>query len=199
MFWLTPLFNAPIGRWDVGQANSFSSMFRGALAFNQPLPWDVSSAQNMDLMFEDAPVFNQPIGSWDVRGVSRMNNMFANATSFNQNLCSWGNKVAVTVELKAIFEDSACSQTSLPDLSIRPSGPWCGYCGSPVPTPGSVAPTAAPVTAPPTLTFAPTGPTFRPTSIDRLDLKSGSTTVTMKYCATLLLSLATGYFVVLQA
>ena len=195
MFWNARLFNAPIGDWDVGVVQNFESMFRSAHSFNQPLlSWDVSSAQIMGYMFEDAIAFNQPLQNWDVSGATSLQNMFGNASAFNQNICSFGSKVDISANIDAMFEGSACPETSSPDLFAVPSGPWCAFCGSPAPASG---PSMAPTTAQPTLTFQPTGPTEKPTSVEPgVGVNPSTGAVAGRLFAAVLLGIVTGSLLV---
>ena len=52
-----------------------SSLFQGALAFNQPLSFDTSSVTNMRSMFSSASAFDQPL-SLDTSSVTNMGVMF---------------------------------------------------------------------------------------------------------------------------
>ena len=80
MFCLASSFNHPLASSDVGNVLTFENMFSPAHMLNQSLPWDVSSAQNMDRMFEDARSFNQQsLQDWDMKDVSTMKCMFSNA------------------------------------------------------------------------------------------------------------------------
>lgn len=66
------------------------SMFRAALAFDQPLSaWDVRRVTQMEFMFAGAVRFNQPLSTWDVRSVRSTQHMFTRAFSFNQPLADW--------------------------------------------------------------------------------------------------------------
>ena len=48
-----------------------AALFVGAAAFDQPLPWDVSSVRVMDECFYFASSFNQAL-PWDVSSVETM-------------------------------------------------------------------------------------------------------------------------------
>jgi hypothetical protein len=88
MFKMARLFNSPLsveGLDSTGKWTDASSMFFGALVFNQPLAWDTSSVTNMDSMFDNTPDFNQPL-AWDTSSVTNMNIMFYGAHVFNQPL-----------------------------------------------------------------------------------------------------------------
>lgn len=55
-------------------------MFRGSLAFDQPLDkWNVSNVTTMQHMFRKTKVYNQPIDKWNVSDVTNMFNMFKDA------------------------------------------------------------------------------------------------------------------------
>ena len=47
MFREAGAFNHPLTGWDVSSVKDMSSMFEGAVSFNQPLAWDVSSVKDM--------------------------------------------------------------------------------------------------------------------------------------------------------
>ena len=69
---------------------SMSTMFLGAVLFNQPIGnWDMSNVTRIDDMFNGASAFNQPIGSWNTSNVTNMGNMFSLASAFNQPIGSW--------------------------------------------------------------------------------------------------------------
>jgi surface protein len=76
--------------WDVSNVTSMREVFRGAIAFNQPIvDWDTSNVTIMLKMFNGATAFNQDIGSWDVSNVTNMEDMFDNAFAFNQDIGAW--------------------------------------------------------------------------------------------------------------
>lgn len=54
------LYGWPINNWCVDQIQDFSSLFIGAVDFNEPLNgWNVSNALTMQDMFAYASTFNQ--------------------------------------------------------------------------------------------------------------------------------------------
>ncbi len=60
-----------ISSWNTANVRDFSSMFRGATAFNQPLSsWNVTQATNMDNMFFGAVAFSQDLTNWCVTGIT---------------------------------------------------------------------------------------------------------------------------------
>ncbi|WFQ93483.1 hypothetical protein MFERI15181_00399 [Mycoplasma feriruminatoris] len=86
-------FNQNINDWNVSNVSNMSSLFEGATKFNSELSkWDTSHVTNMAKMFKDAKTFNQNIANFDIKNVMFFNNMFENASSFNQNLSSWSFK-----------------------------------------------------------------------------------------------------------
>ena len=54
-------------------------MFHQASVFNQHFRLNTSSVTNMSSMFRGALVFNQDIGAWDVSGVTNMEAMLLDA------------------------------------------------------------------------------------------------------------------------
>ena len=53
MFTGNSVFDQDIGGWGVGTCTNFSNMFSGATSFNQYLPWDFSSATNLNTMLDN--------------------------------------------------------------------------------------------------------------------------------------------------
>lgn len=79
-------------RWNVGQVEDMSEMFRnsyGGTALTSLEEWDVSNAKSMKGMFKNAGAFNAQIGSWDVRNVEDMSDMFNGANGFSRDITSW--------------------------------------------------------------------------------------------------------------
>ena len=95
LFFKVPLFNEPIGDWDVSNLTEMSYMFRNdgmdiGSTFNQPIGnWNVSKVTTMEEMFCGTTSFNQDISSWNVISVNSMKAMFYGTTSFNQNIGKW--------------------------------------------------------------------------------------------------------------
>ena len=91
MFMNTTNFNNEIGPdWDTSNVTDMSSMFEGALAFNNG-----SSIDNM--------------GDWNVGSVTDMSGMFQNATVFNQNLKDWVVDLGPVSNMTNIFKGAGCS------------------------------------------------------------------------------------------
>ncbi|AXE60779.1 hypothetical protein DA803_01595 [[Mycoplasma] phocae] len=81
-------FNQDLSSWDISNVKDMSSMFEGALAFNngeKTLTWKGNAKNNTatTFMFKNAKKFNQDISSWDVSNVKSMWSMFEGAESFN--------------------------------------------------------------------------------------------------------------------
>ncbi|GEM_PF-1872233 len=68
---------------DLNGVTNMKLVFRQAIAFNQPLDWDVSTVTNMNAMFSFATLFDQDLSAWDVSMVEDMEKMFKSATVFN--------------------------------------------------------------------------------------------------------------------
>jgi hypothetical protein len=92
-----------------------AQMFWTARKFNQPLPFDTSSATSFSLMFFRANAFNQPL-AWDTSSVTDMSNMFWQATNFNQDLSSWD--FSNVVDCNRMFASSALDITNYDPLLI---------------------------------------------------------------------------------
>ena len=88
LFFKVPLFNQPIGDWDVSNVTDMSYMFRNdgmdiGSAFNQPIGnWDLSNVNNISFMFYDAITFNQNLSNWDIKNIR-------NHFSFSFNTPNW--------------------------------------------------------------------------------------------------------------
>ena len=81
---------ANIGSWNTANVTTMSSMFSGALAFNQPIgTWNTGAVTNMSFLFDATNSFDQPIGTWNTAGVTNMQAMFQHASAFNQPLANW--------------------------------------------------------------------------------------------------------------
>jgi len=75
-------------------AINMTSIFNGAILFNQPLSsWNTSQVTNMTSMFSGTSAFNNGMASgasggtmlWNMSAVTTTSSMFTNATSFNQD------------------------------------------------------------------------------------------------------------------
>ncbi|CAJ1932081.1 unnamed protein product [Cylindrotheca closterium] len=133
MFLEASLFNQDLSQWDVSSVTNLQSMFHEASSFNRDISsWDVSSVVQLDKMFQEATSFNQDISSWDVSSVTDMSDMFKAALSFNQDLCVWGSRIPIDeASVGSMFDDAiSCpsQETSKPDLSLSPPGPFCYTC-----------------------------------------------------------------------
>ena len=65
---------------------NMSSMFYGALSFNQSISsWNTSRIINMSSMFRDATSFNQDLSPWVVSNVLYANNIFCNCPVYGQD------------------------------------------------------------------------------------------------------------------
>jgi len=92
MFRGCSVLNGPanIGSWNTANVTTMSSMFSGALAFNQPIgTWNTGAVLNMSFLFDATTSFNQPIGTWNTAGVTNMQAMFQHASAFNQPVENW--------------------------------------------------------------------------------------------------------------
>ena len=88
-------FDQPLGTWTPGcgiiapQTVNMSSVFAGAVTFNQPLnQWGtcMERVANLSYMFSGATAFNQVLFDWVTSNVTTMESMFQNASSFNRAL-----------------------------------------------------------------------------------------------------------------
>jgi len=76
--------------WYAPNCTTFSQMFQGAQAFNQPIPnlvdtsgIIVGTTVTLASMFQSAAIFNQNISNWNVSMVTDMTGTFLFATAFN--------------------------------------------------------------------------------------------------------------------
>ncbi|MFN7675231.1 BspA family leucine-rich repeat surface protein [Flavobacterium sp.] len=91
-------FNQSIGSWNTASVITMQNMFVWASSFNQNIgSWNTGAVTNMSSMFSSASAFNQNIGSWNTGAVTIMSSMFINATAFNQNLGSWNLNASVNL------------------------------------------------------------------------------------------------------
>ena len=94
MFKGSVAFNQPIEGWNVSNVTNMSGLFSGIVndnnLLNQPIEnWNVSNVTDMSSMFDGAVYFNQPIGDWNVSNVTNMSRMFYRAGDFNQPIGNW--------------------------------------------------------------------------------------------------------------
>ena len=86
-------FNQPLGEWQVHDVVDMSEMFRGASSFNQPLAkWDVISVTDMTSMFQDAVSFNQPLVKWHLYSIPYTEDMFKNSAMKKSLPNGYGNE-----------------------------------------------------------------------------------------------------------
>jgi len=100
-------FNQNIGNLYTNNVTDMSSMFKGAILFNnagQPMltsgnSWLTTNVRNMNSMFAGdlsfnvgsptTTTFNVNINNWNTSNVTDMGSMFFYDSSFNQNISSW--------------------------------------------------------------------------------------------------------------
>jgi surface protein len=119
-------FNQPLSGWNVSNVTTMRSMFSNCFIFNQNIGnWDVSSVTIMQGMFIEANDFNNggsnTIKDWDVSNVTDMINMFRNATDFNQDLSDWC--VTLIPSAPTAFDSGATSWSGSP--GTRPQWGTC--------------------------------------------------------------------------
>lgn len=87
--------NGAMSNWEMGNVTNMSSMFGGAVEFNQDITnWEVSNVTDMSGLFEGGSSFNQSLGGWNVSQVSDMNDIFTlsglSDTNYETTLTGWG-------------------------------------------------------------------------------------------------------------
>jgi hypothetical protein len=83
-------FNEDIGRWNLSRAKTIRHMLKNATSFNKPLHnWDISKVTDIGGVFLRATAFNQPLNTWNTGNVTKSDHAFGGATSFNQPLDAW--------------------------------------------------------------------------------------------------------------
>lgn len=123
LFFKAPLFNEPIGDWDVSNVTDMSFMFRNdgmdiGATFNQAIGnWDVSKVTTMEEMFSGATSFNQDISSWNVSSVTRMKAMFYGTKAFNQAIGNWD--VSNVQNISFMFYDAIAFNQNLSNWDTR--------------------------------------------------------------------------------
>ena len=130
LFFSANNFNHDISQWDVSNVRVMEFMFAFNIGFDSNLStWDVSRVTTMASMFRGARSFDQDLSSWNVASLTTMEQMFQDAISFNQNLCDWGPRLSsTTIPAVNAFENTRCPDTSSPNLSATPPGPFCHVC-----------------------------------------------------------------------
>lgn len=123
MFYGAPLFNQPIGNWNVknvdtccGFSDGLRSMFANAISFDQNLSdWNVSNVKTMRNMFNGAITFNNlnspNISGWTTSAVTNMNGTFSNAKKFNQPIGSWDTRKVSNMQ--SMFQGASLFNQSL--------------------------------------------------------------------------------------
>ena len=186
--------NSNFSKWDTSSAISMTRMFETCTEFEGIGldTWDVSKVTDFAYMFRYATKFTgDTIVNWDISSAAwtddgescndddrcGMYEMFKGATSFNQDLCHWLINDMIyadpSLPVDSMFADTACTDTSDPDLDLYLESSMCtpcdfsGYTYAPTGAPtGAVtnSPTLSPASTP-VPTVAPTnGPTESPTS-----------------------------------
>lgn len=108
---------------------SFMFLFAESFTGTGMESWDVSSAQSLFGLVHGAASFNEDISDWDVSAATDFTAMLQGATSFNADLCAWASKISdPDASLINAFQGTACPDTSDPDLSSSPAGPFCVPC-----------------------------------------------------------------------
>ena len=98
--------NDDLSGWDVSGASDFNSVFRGAVAFNDPSinSWSVSGVSTFLECFQFCS-YNGSLLNWDATGATSMNNFGARA-AFNGDISNW-NVSSVTDMAEAFKENTA--------------------------------------------------------------------------------------------
>ena len=97
--------NVDVSEWDVHNAKSMESMFKGMRNFNCDLSkWHVDNVTNMSYMFDGCFNFSGDISNWHVDNVTDMSRMFSFAFHFNQNLNNWN--IAKVEKFNYMFYDA---------------------------------------------------------------------------------------------
>jgi surface protein len=96
MFFGAVSFNQDVSTWNTSKVTTMQNMFRGAATFNQAIgAWNTGAVTNFAAMFLGAAQFNQPLNDWDTSRVTATYDMFNGASAFNQPLDKW-NTLIVT-------------------------------------------------------------------------------------------------------
>lgn len=113
MFREASTFNGNISIWDTSQVTDFSSMFRSASSFNQPLFWELSKVKKIGMseMFRAASTFNGNINAWNTTQVTNFNGMFREAKNFNQDIGGWD--TSNVISMAWMFYDASVFQQNI--------------------------------------------------------------------------------------
>ena len=118
MFQNTPLFNQPLDNWNTVAVTNMSTMFYGAIAFNNglasgvagTLAWNTANVTTMWWIFNNARSFNCNIGSWNVSLVADFSGMFSGAIKFNNGesntINNWVFKTTGTILMVDMFRSA---------------------------------------------------------------------------------------------
>lgn len=83
-------FNQNLSAWNTSSVTTFEDAFNGCVKYNQPMgTWKTTNCRNMKNMFYGCSVFNQDLSPWDTIRVNDFSQMFMNATAFNGNVSKW--------------------------------------------------------------------------------------------------------------
>ncbi len=105
-------FNQSIEHWDISHVTNLSRAFTAAFAFNQSLAkWNTSNVTDISYMFMLARKFDQPLESWDVSHVTDMAGVFSEAGAFNRPLAKWN--VAGVKNMDGMFRGATSFNQSL--------------------------------------------------------------------------------------
>ena len=101
LFYQNPVFNKPIGNWNLISASNMRGMFYNSINFNQNISasiqtvgsetynaWYLKSAENLISMLREARAFNKDIGNWYVNNVSDFNSTFYNTDNYQHSLAT---------------------------------------------------------------------------------------------------------------
>lgn len=105
-------FNQPLDSWDVSEVTSMKSSFENAESFNQDLSnWDTGEVTTFESMFSGASLFNGNIGTWNLKNAVNLTNMFRGAETFNQDISKWN--VSLVTKMNSIFREAKAFSQNL--------------------------------------------------------------------------------------
>ena len=102
----SPTFKGDISGWNVSNATTMQSMFKGCAFDGDISRWDVSNVQSMDNMFAQSR-FNGDISRWNVSKVRNMERVFQWSV-FNNDISQWN--TAAVLSMRAMFYCSKFNQ-----------------------------------------------------------------------------------------